>query len=121
MIRPSGARIGLWIDQELDTGHGLPEEICREVIQLRGEDPLHYAVQGGIVLGIGLDGMVLVPENLEEKAIEAAEEQPEENIYLEYVQELGGEIVGIFERDGSISEWQRGVSVIPEGVNIVVT
>lgn len=121
MTRPFDARIGLWIDQELDSGHGLPEEICPDVIQLRGEDPLHYAVQGGIVLGTGLDGIVLVPLQLEEDAIEAAEEQPENNIYLIYVRELGGEIIGLYESDGSISEWRRKLSVIPKGVNTVLT
>ena len=119
MQRPEGSRIVLWINRDEDSGHGLAEEICPDSIQMRVEsEPYHYAVQDGIVLGVNVDGMVIVPVEAEERAIEAAEEQPEENVHLHYARVIGQEIVSIYLLDGTEEPFIRKPSVMPDDVQL---
>lgn len=82
--RPEGARLGVWIDQELDTGSGIQVEICPEVF-IMGDDGLTYTHIGRIVFGNGFAGIVPVPEDVEDRAIEAVEEDPGEVTFVEFI------------------------------------
>ncbi len=108
-MRPPGSRIGVWIDRAGDTGHGLSEEICPELFML-ADDGLTYVHRGDLIplgdhntprsLGALVMEMVVVAPDLEDKAIEAALDQPEGNIHLEYVSiKDDGSITGIWNVD----------------------
>jgi ferredoxin len=74
----------VWIDQDLCTGDGLCEEICPTVFTLL-DDGLAYVKQGEDVQSDpgGAQGMVVVPDGLEDAVTEAAEECPGECIFIE--------------------------------------
>lgn len=74
----------VWIDQDLCTGDGLCEEICPDVFTLQ-DDGLAYVKDGDKVMNDpgGVQGMVVVPEGLEDAVTEASEECPGECIFIE--------------------------------------
>ena len=74
----------VWIDQDLCTGDGLCEEICPDVFTLL-DDGLAYVKDGANVMNApgGSQGMVGVPQGLEDAVTEAAEECPGECIVIE--------------------------------------
>jgi len=74
----------VWIDQDLCTGDGLCEEIAPAVFTLL-DDGLAYVKEGDSVKNEpgGSAGMALVPDDLEEAVVEAAEECPGECIFIE--------------------------------------
>ena len=74
----------VWIDQDLCTGDGLCEEICPAVFTLQ-DDGLAYVKDGDNVMDDpgGSQGMVVVPDGLEDAVTEAAEECPGECIFIE--------------------------------------
>ena len=74
----------VWIDQDLCTGDGLCEEIAPAVFTLL-DDGLAYVKESDQVRSDpgGAAGMALVPDDLEDAVIEAAEECPGECIFIE--------------------------------------
>jgi hypothetical protein len=122
---PEGARIGVWIDQDLDATHGLPVEICGGKvfgILKQGDGFSTYTHQDGKVLGPCLSGIVVVPQDMEDLVIEAAEEQPEENIFTEYVKvDAAGAITGFWDIvEGVWVDWvpiRRPLEGTLEGLN----
>ncbi len=77
--------VAVWIEPHLGTGHGLDEEICPEYFFLDEEGRSHLRdSQGNTVQEIGLKGLTLVNPECIDRVIEAAEEQPEGNIFVTY-------------------------------------
>lgn len=86
----------VWVDQDLCTGDGLCAEICPEIFYMH-DDGLAYVKevndQTPLVFGKpkhrmgGADGLVSVPENLVDEAVESAEECPGECIFLEWMED----------------------------------
>jgi ferredoxin len=67
----------VWIEQRECVGNG----ICPEVFYLDGD--IAYVLDGDQVLPDGQAGTLMVPYDLEQKVIEAAEECPAGCIYIE--------------------------------------
>lgn len=88
--------IKVWIDQDLCTGDGLCVEICPPLFEMH-DDGLAYVKEADwpdIYQGEGGEpklkmgqGMALVPDNLVEDTIEAADECPGECIFVEVIDE----------------------------------
>lgn len=81
-----------WIDQDLCTGDGLCEEICPS-LYYAGDDGLFYVKDvdekgnpANPRLRMG-NGLALVPDNLINDAVEAAEECPGECIFFTEIEE----------------------------------
>jgi ferredoxin len=72
----------VWIDQDLCVGNGICEELAPTVFQI-ADGAIAYVRDGDRLLPNGRDGMLQVPEGLEEPVIDAAEECPAECIYIE--------------------------------------
>jgi ferredoxin len=111
--RPADARLGVWIDSDLDTGSGIQEEICPEVFMM-GRDGIAYTHIGKIIFAQGLEGLVAVPEDCEAKALDAAKHDPGETISLEFVQ-VGddGRVSKVWNRTKEIWEpWDAPVAPI---------
>jgi len=77
-------RMKVWIDQDLCTGDGLCEEIAPAVFTLL-DDGLAYVKEDSDIKNDpgGSAGMALVPNELEDAVVEAAEECPGECIFIE--------------------------------------
>ncbi len=75
-----------WIDQDLCTGDGLCEEICPSIFY-GNQDGLFYVKEAGSETPNEhthrMGESVLVPDDLVEAVIEAAEECPGECIFVE--------------------------------------
>jgi ferredoxin len=71
----------VWIEQRECVGNGICEEVCPEVFYLHGD--IAYVLDGDQVLPDGQAGTLMVPYDLEQKVIEAAEECPAGCIYIE--------------------------------------
>ena len=85
MEQPRQRHVAVWIEPHLATGHGLDEEICPEYFFLDDEGRSHLRdQQGNTVREIGLKGLTLVSPDCIDRVIEAAEEQPEGNIFVTY-------------------------------------
>ncbi len=85
LTHPEDARLGVWIDHSADTGDGLSVEICPAHFAL-AEDSLPVVTDGsGRVLGLSIDGLVVVDPEFEKAVIEVAEEVADENVYVHYV------------------------------------
>ena len=72
----------VWIDQDLCVGNGICEELAPDVFQLV-DGAIAYVRDQDRLLPRGQDGILSVPEGLEEAVIDAAEECPAECIYIE--------------------------------------
>jgi len=78
----------VWIDQDRCTGDGLCEEICPQVFTLL-DDGIAYVRDDSGVMAVskgrpqGLEGMVTVPDGLEDLIVEASQECPGECIFIE--------------------------------------
>jgi len=81
----------VWIDQDLCTGDGLCEEIAPAVFTLL-DDGLAYVKEADAIKNEpgGSAGMALVPDELEEAVVEAAEECPGECIFIERASPTAG-------------------------------
>lgn len=78
------AEVKVWIDQDLCTGDGLCAEIAPDVFIMR-DDGLAYVQEDGKVFHDpgGVEGLAVVPEELVEDVVDAAEECPGECIFME--------------------------------------
>jgi ferredoxin len=72
----------VWIDQDLCVGNGICEELAPDVFHLI-DGEIAYIREGDHLLPRGPDGMLIVPTDLEESVIDAADECPAECIYIE--------------------------------------
>jgi len=72
----------VWIDQDLCIGNGICEELAPQVFQLV-DGAIAYVRDGDRLLPKAQDGILRVPEALEDAVIDAAEECPAECIYIE--------------------------------------
>ena len=76
----------VWIDQDLCTGDGLCEELCGDIFYGHS-DGLFYVKEAGTPTPKEpthkMSETVVVPDNLGEAVIEAAEECPGECIFVE--------------------------------------
>jgi hypothetical protein len=73
------------MDRDLDVGDGLAAEICSEHFSMAEDGLACVTDKLGRVLGLGIDGLVVIEPLLEDAVVEAAEYQAAENIYLHYV------------------------------------
>ncbi len=79
-----GAKMKVWIDQDLCTGDGLCEEIAPAVFALL-DDGLAYVKEGEKIFNEpgGAEGLADVPDGMLEAVIESADECPGECIFIE--------------------------------------
>ena len=72
----------VWIEQHECVGNGVCEEVCPEVFWLDDGD-IAYVLDGDRVLPKSTAGTLVVPPDLEEAVIQAADECPAACIYIE--------------------------------------
>lgn len=91
MSKPTKPGLYVWIDQDLCTGDGLCEEVCPDIF-FAGDDGLFYvkdvnekANSANPRLRMG-EGLAFVPDNMNDAAIEAAEECPGECIFFDVIE-----------------------------------
>ena len=74
------ANVLVWIDQDLCTGVALCEGACPEMFSIESDGVAHVVGQGGLALAGGQPA--LIPDHLLDAVIDAAEDCPEECIFI---------------------------------------